>query len=54
MSEDSNVDSLVGVMFRDAGIENQDAMSFEDFRKVFTSHDYAATLQSATLSTEGE
>ena len=53
VSDDSTLQQLVDVMFRQAGIEHKDEMTFEDFRRVFASKEYASTLQAATLANQG-
>ena len=51
--DSSTVTQLVDVMFREAGIEHKNEMTFEDFCKVFASREYASTLQAATLANQG-
>ncbi|XP_076465945.1 dual oxidase 1-like [Babylonia areolata] len=53
LHDDSAVTQLVDVIFREAGIEDKNEMTFEDFSKVFASREYASTLQAATLSNAG-
>ncbi|KAK7499705.1 hypothetical protein BaRGS_00009046, partial [Batillaria attramentaria] len=53
LRDESTVAQLVDVMFREAGVEGKDTMTFEDFRKVFASREYASTLQKATLGNQG-
>ena len=49
----STVTQLVDVIFREANIQDDAAMTFEDFRRVFASKEYESTLQAATLSSSG-
>ena len=53
VSDASTLQQLVDVMFREAGIAHKDEMTFDDFRMVFASKEYASTLQAATLANQG-
>ncbi|XP_067665053.1 dual oxidase 1-like [Haliotis asinina] len=51
--DNAHVTNLMDVMFRDAGIADKDAMDFQDFKKVFVSKEYEATLQAASIAEGG-
>lgn len=51
--DENEVKKLVNIMFAQAGLSNEDVMTFQDFRKVFVSSEYASIMQSATLSNKG-
>ncbi|KAK6179830.1 hypothetical protein SNE40_012099 [Patella caerulea] len=50
---DDKVNELIDVMYREAGLNNRNTMTFDDFKKVFTLKEYEATFQSATIGEQG-
>lgn len=51
--EENQLTQLVSSMYRTAGVREGSDMTLEDFKKIFTSKEYAHTLEKATLNLEG-
>ncbi|KAK3096749.1 hypothetical protein FSP39_002883 [Pinctada imbricata] len=49
----AKLDELVSSMYRTANVREGSDMTFNDFKKIFASDEYAGTLQKATLNLDG-
>lgn len=52
--DDKKMEELVTSMYKAANISYGSDITFEDFKKIFASDEYAGTLQKATLNLDGK
>ena len=52
--DDKKMEELVASMYRVANLSYGADITFEDFKRIFASDEYAGTIQNATLNLDGK